>query len=408
MSASLLFRTVIAAAAATALHAGAVLPAAAQSAPSDVGIRAGAFMVLPEASVTSTYNDNIYATDVGTTDDVITTLAASVAAQSNWSRHALNLRGGLSQLLYDDNSAEDRFEWNVGGDGRLDITRDTSISGGLSYAQVSEDRDAPNAVANAAEPTEYSIFEARVQFDHRFNRVTTRLGASYADYDYDNVPLVGGGVLVQDGRDYERFEQLARLGYDVSPDTNVYIQGTLNQRKYNQQPPVVATDRDSDGYSVVGGADFRITNLIQGGVFGGYQSQSYDDPTLPDINGLSYGANVDWSVTPLTTVRLEAAATVEETIAPGASGFMDQSVGLRVDHELLRSLMVGAGVSFANRDYEGVGRSDDIIRAGVSADYSFHRNFSIGIGYDYTERDSNVAGLDFERNEFGLRLQARL
>lgn len=46
------------------------------------GIRAGGFMVYPTASVTESYNDNIYATPANETGDLITTLAAGVAVNS--------------------------------------------------------------------------------------------------------------------------------------------------------------------------------------------------------------------------------------------------------------------------------------------------------------------------------------
>ncbi|PKQ05924.1 MAG: hypothetical protein CVT72_08095 [Alphaproteobacteria bacterium HGW-Alphaproteobacteria-11] len=421
MSASLLSKTLIAAIAATAFYAAPVSVASAQEMVDDrnvgvrdrarpgydaAGIRAGGFMVYPEASVTGTYNDNIFASDVGEVDDFITTLAAGVAVQSNWNRHALNLNAGLAQYLYADNSDEDRFDWNIGGNGRVDVTRDTNLSGGLSYAELHEDRGAPNAVGLAAEPTEYSLFRADIALAHRFNRVTTRVGAGYTDYDYDDTPLIGGGIADQDFRDREEFEQFARLGYDVSPDTNLYIQGTLNQREYDLKPPVVALNRDSDGYAVVGGADFRLTNLAQGEVYIGYQEQSFDDPTLPNISGLAFGAAVDWFVTPLTTVRIDAASTVEETVAAGSSGFLDQSVGLGIDHELMRNVIVGARASYANQDFEGIGRSDDVIRAGLGVDYLINRNFSAGLEYGFTNRDSNAPGLDYTRNEVGLTLRA--
>ena len=424
MSASLLSKTLIAAIAATALYAVPVSVASAQEEIVDnrnvgvrdrvrpgydaAGVRAGGFTVFPEASVTGTYDDNIFAANVGEVDDFITTLAAGVSVQSNWSRHALNLNAGLAQYLYADNSDEDRLDWNVGGNGRVDITRDTNISGGLSYAQLHEDRGAPNAPGLAAEPTEYALFQANAALAHRFNRVTTRVGVGYADYDYDDAPLIGGGVLDQDFRDREEFEQFLRLGYDVSPDTNLYIQGTLNQREYDQKPPVVALNRDSDGWAVVGGSEFRLSNLAQGEVYVGYQEQSYDDPTLSDISGLAFGAGVDWFVTPLTTIRIDAASTVEETVAAGASGFLDQSVGLGIDHELMRNVIIGARASYANQDYEGIARSDDVIRAGLGIDYLLNRNFSVGLGYDYTDRDSNVLGLDYTRNEIGLTLRAAL
>ncbi|MAU59416.1 MAG: hypothetical protein CMI62_01660 [Parvibaculum sp.] len=373
-----------------------------------VGVRAGAFTVFPEASISGTFDDNIYATDTNTESDFITTLAAGVQAVSNWSRHSLNLNAGISQALYADNNDEDRLDWNVGGDGRLDITRDTSVSGGLSYAQLHEDRSAPNAIGLAAEPTEYTLLQADAALDHRFNRVTSRIGATYSDYDFDTVPLTGGGVLNQDFRDREEYTEFLQLGYDVSPDTNVYVRGTLNQREYDQKPPVVALNRDSDGYAVVAGSDFRLTNLAQGGIFVGYQEQDYDDPTLAQIDGIAYGANVDWFVTPLTTIRFEAAATIEETIAAGASGYTDNSVGFRIDHELMRNVIIGANAGYSNQDFEGIPRDDDVVSAGLGVDYFLNRNFSLSLGYDYTDRDSTVAGLDYSRNEIGLTLRAGL
>jgi uncharacterized protein (PEP-CTERM system associated) len=113
-------------------------------------------------------------------------------------------------------------------------------------------------------------------------------------------------------------------------------------------------------------------------------------------------------VTPLTTVRFEAASTIEETIAAGASGYTDNSFGIRVDHELMRNVIVGGNASFANQDYEGIGRTDDVTRAGLGVDYLLNRNFSLRLGYDYTDRDSNLLGLDYTRNEVGLTLTAGL
>ncbi len=170
----------------------------------------------------------------------------------------------------------------------------------------------------------------------------------------------------------------------------------------------MAITRDSDGYEVVGGAEFKLTNLAQGGVYAGYQSQDYDDPTLSEIDGIAYGANVDWFVTPLTTVRFEAASSIQETIQAGASGYMDNSVGLRIDHEFMRNVILGSHVSFANQDFEGVARDDDVLRAGTGIDYLLNRNFSLRLGYDYSDRDSSVAGLDYSRHEIGLTLSAGL
>jgi len=71
-------------------------------------------------------------------------------------------------------------------------------------------------------------------------------------------------------------------------------------------------------------------------------------------------------------------------------------------------VILGGKVSFANQDYEGVARDDDVVRAGLGVDYLLNRNLSLRLGYDYTDRDSSVAGLDYSRNEVGLTLKAGL
>lgn len=372
-----------------------------------IGIRAGAFTIYPQASVAGKYDDNIYATDTGTTDDFITELASRMYVYSNWSRHALNFNAGVAKSFYNSHSGENRLDWNVGMDGRIDVTRDTMINGAVSYQKLHEDRGDPNSPGASSEPVAYDLFTSSISIDQRFNRITAQLSGVFDDYNYDNVVSTTGVPIDQDFRDRKEYTEALRVGYDVSPDTNVYLRGSLNQRKYDQHPPVVALNRDSTGYAAVIGSDFRLSNLAQGGIYVGYQSQSYDDPTLSDITGLSYGANVEWYVTPLTTVTFNADATVSETVT-AASGYLSQSVGVRVDHELLRNLLLNATVGYQNDDYTGLNRTDDIVSAGLGAQYLLNRNFSIDLGYNYIERNSSIIGSDYTRNIIGLTLTGKL
>lgn len=373
-----------------------------------VGIRAGAFTVFPLASIEGKFDDNIYATNVNETDDFITELATALEVNSNWSRHSLNFTAGARQYLYADHSDENRLDWNVGVNGQIDVTRDTQIRAALNYSQNHEDRGDPSAPAAASEPTEYSLLTGNASVGHSFNRLTASISGGFSEYDYDDVLSTVGAVIDQDNRDRTEYQEALRLGYDVSPDTNVYIEGSLNQRDYDLDVPAVAISRDSDGYAAVVGSDFRLSNLMQGGLYVGYQEQDYDDPTLTKSSGLAYGASVEWYATPITTVTLDASSTIEETTTVGASGYNAQTIGLRVDHELLRNLLFNARVSYEDDDYEGLTRNDDKLRAGLGVDYLLNRNFALGLGYDYTDNDSNVAGNEYERNVVGLKLTGKL
>ncbi|MEQ8378787.1 outer membrane beta-barrel protein [Parvibaculum sp.] len=368
------------------------------------GLRAGSFVILPSTELSATYSDNIFRTDTNTVDDFIFTIEPQVEVQSNWGRHALNLYAGLQHNFYDDNSDEDNTNWVVGTDGRLDITGNTNIEGELSYRRAHEERGTPAALALAAEPTPYDALEAAVTLNQRFNRMTASVGASYADLDFDSVDAIGGGTINNDDRDREEFGQMLRLGYEVSPDTSVFVEGRLNQRRYDLQPPASAVNRDSDGYAVEAGLSFPATRLIRGEIGIGYQEQTYDSAAFDDVSGLAYHADVTWLATPLTTVRFGAGAEVGESTVGGSGGYLAQYGEVGVDHELLRNVILDGSFRFENADYEDVSRNDDYIDAGVGVSYLVNRYAKVRVGYDYAERSSDAVGLDYEENRVGISL----
>lgn len=374
------------------------------------GIRAGSFMVFPTASIGESYNDNIYAVETGETDDFITKLSSSVAVNSNWNRHSLNLNAGLSQILYADNSDEDRFDWNIGTDGRLDILRDTNISANAAYAQLHEDRGEPNSPASAAEPTEYYRTDGGLTFYQGFNRLFAEVAGTYAKLNYKDAPQIGGGVVDQQGRDRTEYTESLKLGYNVSPDTSLYVMGTLSQRDYRLRPPSpgITLDRNSNGYEVVGGSDFKITSIMQGGIYIGYHERSYEDVTLSDASGLAYGADIQWFATPLTTVTLNAASSIEETTTAGASGYQSNGFGVTIDHELMRNIILSGNVGYSLDEYDTITRQDDTIRAGLGVQYLVNRNFELGLNYNLTDKNSDALASDYQRNEVGLTLTGKL
>ncbi len=370
-----------------------------------VGIRAGSFLILPKVDVSETYNDNIYATDTNTESDFVTAVSPSISVQSLWSRHALGLKAGLSQYWYASKTTEDRLDWNFGADGRLDVLRDTNITGSASYRQAHEDRGSANSPTSAAEPVEYNLFDSSVGLFQRFNRVTAQLKGTFDQYDYKNVALIGGGTLNEDSRDRNEYGGGLRLGYDLSPDTNVYAEGKLNKRSYDMSAPV---DRNSNGYEAVIGSEFKLSRLAQGEVYVGYQRQTYDASYYSATSGLAYGAKVNWFVTPLTTVRLSAASTIEESIDPGASGYMSQKVGIGLDHELLRNLILSGDVSYENDDFGNISRQDDVTSALFGATYLLNNFFAVGVNYGIVDRSSNVPGADYTQNQVGFTLRGQL
>lgn len=372
------------------------------------GARVGSFLLFPSIELGVGYDDNIGRAANNTTESVGFTVSPELQLRSQWSRHELNLQAQSRSIFYTEDSDLNYTDYGVGMDGRIDVSSSTNIEVEATYSELNEELLTVTAPTGASEPVEYTSLGFGVQINQRFNRLTGELEGTYGDLDYDDVTNLIGGVIDSDLRDRASAEARLRLGYDVNPDVNLFIEGALNEVDYDQAPPAVAVNRDSDGYRVGAGATFDLTTLVSGEVVFGYLEQNYDSAALADVSGLAADVDVAWYVTPLTTVNIGAGSSAEQSDAVGSGGFLSQYVELGVDHELLRNVIVSAGGSFTNNDFEGIARDDDVITLDVGAEYLINRNMSLDVGYSYDERDSSVASRDYERNRVGLTVRFQL
>lgn len=373
-----------------------------------VGVHAGSFMIYPELALGVSYDDNVFGTENNTDSDLYYSVSPSVSVESDFGRHALNFNAYTESRFYSSETSEDRFDWGVAADGVIEVSQFTQIQGAVSYDQLTEDRTSTDRVAGGSEPTEYEVFNAALNFHQRFNRVTASIGASYTQNDYDDTPAIGGGVIDQDFRDHEKWEFPARLSYDVSADTSIFIRGTYNMREYDQQPPVVAITRDSDGYDVGVGAAFDVTNLIRGEAWVGYLSQEFDQAGFQSIDGIDFGLAGEWYASELTTVTAGINRSIEESTSAGSSGHLDTTYELGIAHELQRNIILTADVSYLDVEFEGITRDDETISAGAGVQYLLNRNAELALGYDYVTRDSTATGQDYDKSVVGLQLVLKL
>lgn len=373
-----------------------------------IGFDMGGFRLFPSLTMGVGFDDNVTAANTGEVESVTVSPIGQVDLVSEWSRHFLGLNLKSDNIYYTDDSLneEDKNDFEVTASGRLDVLSSTRIDANISYGMLTEDRGSANTPGSAAEPVDFDRFDASIGIGHRFNRLGLGVGFRYTDFDYDDVSAVGGGMDIdQDVRDRRVVQYRAEAGYEFSPGYEALLRGTYNDRQYDIIPSM-GSNRDSDGYEIGGGLRFELTNLIAGEVFVGYLEQDYE--ALADIDGVSYGVDLEWYLTQLTTVSVYGKREIEETTGTGVSGYLTTRAGANVDHELLRNLILSAGFGWENNDYEGSTRDDDILTGTLGAEYLMNRNIHFAFGYTYKDRDSSVTGLDYDRNRFGADLRFQL
>ncbi len=369
-----------------------------------LGIRAGGFVVKPELTLGMEYNDNIYATRSSTKSDWITTIAPEVDISSNWNRHALGLNTGITAGLYSSESDENYVDGRVLLNGRLDVLRESFLMGNFAFQRLHEERGAPDAVAAWDEPAIFYSTSGDVAYYHGMGKVSVTAGAGFLNLDYQKVDLAAGGSDRLRDRDRNIYNVNARIAYELTPDVQPFLTTRYNWRRYDKADRNVNVRRDSEGYAIGAGTGFDLGGVTSGEIWAGYMQQNYDN--LKNVSGFWYGTSLLWNVTEMTSVQAGIESSVKETATTGASGIDGVDANLRIDHELLRNLLVGAFLNYTHDTYKGINRTDQYFTVGPRVTYLWNRNLSAEMAYSHRQRDSNRAD-DFEQNRFSVALTGK-
>jgi len=361
-----------------------------------LGVRLGSFNLNANLDLGVASTDNLFAEETLEEDDMIYTAGLRGRLSSNWSRHALSAEAGATTVSHEDFSSEDYDTHFAGVDGRLDIGSDTSVSARARVAHDVESRRDPDAPPQGVPLVEYDRTDFALSAQHTFNRVQIRGTAAQSDREYDGAAST---------RDFDETRLTGRVEVEATPRLGVFVEASADERDYDNSPGL-----NSDGQTYLLGASLRLTDLLQGEVAVGQFERDYDAPALDDSNGLAVAANLEWYITRLTTISFNARRNSEEAVGVSETPFVESRYGARVDHELMRNVILTAGAQFGQREYDDalVARDDDFFYADLGADWLVNRRLVVSGRFERSEVSSDIVGADFEEDRFTLGLGVRL
>jgi hypothetical protein len=375
-----------------------------------LGLRFGGFDLNARLDLEATSTDNLFASETGETSDVYYTVSPSARLSSHWSRHALAVSAGYSHAFFSDHSDQNNDTGYIGAEGRYDLGVNTHINAAARYARQVEPRTNPDALSTDVEPVKYTVAEASLSAEHTFNRFKVAGGVDTTTYDYSNVPgLLPGDD--QNRRDYTQNSATGSVEMEVTPRIGVIGQVTVDHRDYNNDPVTCTgpiTCLSSDGQTYLAGVALHLTDLVEGRVTVGEFNRDYDSGE--SLSGLAADASVDWYITELTTLHFNANRNAQENGATAFEPYVETTYGAHVDHELLRNVILSAGVQAGTRDYSGIDRNDNFSSYQLGADYILNRRVAVSARYTHDEVTSDGADRyrDYTVNALSLGLSLRL
>ncbi|MEH2525420.1 hypothetical protein V1288_003329 [Bradyrhizobium sp. AZCC 2176] len=331
-------------------------------------------------------------------------IAPEFVAFSDWERHALvaELRGSFtgygSNLTPNDGTPLsapldiDRPSFIGHVDGRLDVSRDTRLTGQGRLFVSTDNPGSPNVQAGLARYPIYTTVGATLGVDQNFNRLQVSAGATVDRTDYTNSKLTDGTSTTNDDRNFSQYGGVGRVSYDLRPGLKPFVEVQGDSRVHDVRLDRAGFARDSAGGYVKGGTSFEFSRLLTGEIGGGYAARDYSDPRLNRLEGLLVSSSLVWTATPLTTAKFYSDTTITETTLPGTSGVLTHIYTVEVDHDFRRWLTAIGKFTWGELDYQGNPRRDKIYTVSGEAIYKMNRNVWLRGTLRRDWLDSNLPG----------------
>lgn len=393
------------------LAAAAAAPAAAQNLPPDESIRfsrytavrervvpgyetpgvpVGSFTLSPSAELSANATDNVFALEDDRRSDAFVTLRPSAQLTSNWTGRSLNLSADGTFSRFARNGTEDLNAVNVSAYATQDFGGEFRARVLGRFRTNRESRESQNAFVLTRRPVFFRSALGSVGLAKRLGSIQLSGEAGLEDLNFRDAQLRAGGELDQDYRDGTVRSVRGRADVIQSTAVAYFVQATHASSSY-AQPSFTGVRRGARTTEVLAGARFELPVLARGEVGVGYITSSFRDERFQRFSGLAVNALVSFFPSQLTTVTVTARRSVNDAGTPDSSTYATLSGGVQVDHELLRSLILGASLQLQRDSFNGVDRDDRRVAVGVSADYRLNRRFTVRVGADRLDLSSDGA-----------------
>lgn len=213
--------------------------------------------------------------------------------------------------------------------------------------------------------------------------------------------------------DHNLFNVYQRVGYDLSPNTQLLAEYAFINIDYDQ---ATFGERDGEGHQGMVGLRGKLTERVAYQAWAGAQDRTYDDDARPDFSDFVMRAALQWDPTDTQRFIIRGDRAPQESTFDNQSFYTRNRVELTWRKQVAERWFFNTHGMYSFSDYsrvtvqtsgEQVTRQDDTYDAGASLEYRMPNDIvSIVLDYRHAGRSSNIDGLDYEANEVSAGIRA--
>lgn len=358
---------------------------------------------------------------------VLLTCASVVFASGNF-RYSL-----LQSFMYDSNIYETAKDLKSSGISSTQLFLDylskipnsslnLGISANTGYNAFTEDsakNNYWNAGLNLALSNEYFKLKNRFvytseQANNSLSERSERIGNEFVfNARTSNKRMFAAGIIVSD--EYNRYikEEDKALNrnrvngglqffYNISPKTSIFVEDIISSIVYENNDI-----NNSLENSVSLGIEGNITPKVKGDIKFSYDNRQYEKIGIDNASIFGYEVKLFYEPNNVTSITVLGDRKIEETIygqnryyiSTGGNLLLNRQITQRFDAEIL--------FSYENMyyPYGAEKREDNFYRVSPSLNYQFMDRWFASLWYQFKNRKSNVVGMEYTDNVFGLNIK---
>ena len=280
-----------------------------------LGLRAGSFIILPAVELSPGFT-TIRSTRRGGPGSTTYVVAPELHVRSDWARNSVTADITGSYYWYGNDSFQpslNRPYLNSKIDGRLDVTRDTHILLENRFIVSTDNPGSPTSKPTSPRCRSIRRWAARSAWNSNSAVSTPRSRARSIARRIRRRTLSTAKAPTTMTAPTINMPASSAWAMRSIPASSRSWKSAKTSAITIGQVDVFGEDRSSTGTSAKLGGEFKLGgSMLVGEMSVGYLQRNYEDPTLPNISGLTMDGSLLWLATGLTSVKFTATSQVYE------------------------------------------------------------------------------------------------
>ncbi len=362
------------------------------------GMKVGEFIMKPSFEISGGYTDDAREDGDPAKEDGFTEAEARVKLQTDWDRNEIyvDLRG--SQEIYASADTENTTYLDGYTIVTLDVTDRTKIELDAGASHFKQNENDPNEPDDPSEKDNEDIVYLAPSITQEIGKATFRLKGLIEDSTTENDSYDDGSGIVTDDEDYVHYEARLRASYEVNTRLTAFVEGSYNERDYEQRMDTSDNLRGSHGYGVFAGAEIRLADNLEAKVAAGVRRQNFDEATFDTVLVPTLDAWIKWQATDDTALTLEAETEIEESDISDVSAEVKRTFSARVDHALRENVLLYGLARYTEEHFRNTTDKDRTYLGRVGLEYAYDKYLRFNLQYEYEQLVSDFDGDDFSSN----------